>query len=381
MTDDVKTLRNQARSAYNLGQAEQAIKLQQSLIQQQAQDSGKVPLADYRQLAFFLLAVKRPAEAVSVLKPVVSARPDNADLRSILGLCYTNLKQYNDAEPHLRGALEIDQDCFLAADQLARCYLGSGQLEKAKRAGETALAIKDRLYAANDTVRIIEAVPPYDEASKRGKVIAFSLWGQDSRYLDGAVRNCELAAELYPGWQCRFYLDDSVPQHVVENLGARGADVRRMPTRKHLYEGLFWRFRVVSDTKISRFLIRDCDAVVNVKERVAVEQWLHSDKHFHVMRDYFTHTDLVMAGMWGGVTGVIPDIEKLIEGFLQKHIQSRVMDQVFLNECLWSIIRQSCLIHDRCFDAYQTQAYPAYCELPPGRHIGQDESAVRRTRD
>ena len=85
--------------------------------------------------------------------------------------------------------------------------------------------------------------------------------------------------------------------------------------------------------------------------------------------------------MWGGVTGVIPDIEKLIEGFLQKHIQSRVMDQVFLNECLWSIIRQSCLIHDRCFDAYQTQAYPAYCELPPGRHIGQDESAVRRTRD
>ena len=119
MTDDVKTLRNQARSAYNLGQAEQAIKLQQSLIQQQAQDSGKVPLADYRQLAFFLLAVKRPAEAVSVLKPVVSARPDNADLRSILGLCYTNLKQYNDAEPHLRGALEIDQDCFLAADQLA----------------------------------------------------------------------------------------------------------------------------------------------------------------------------------------------------------------------------------------------------------------------
>ena len=41
------------------------------------------------------------------------------------------------------------------------------------------------------------------------KVIAFSLWGNDPRYLGGAIQNISLAKIFYPDWTCRFYLGQS----------------------------------------------------------------------------------------------------------------------------------------------------------------------------
>ena len=377
--EELNSQRERARAAYSAGKLNTAIDIQRQIIQHQQQQSGEVRITDYRQLAFFLIAASRPLEAESVLVPVVEARPENSDLRSILGLVYTNIKQFDKAIPHLLEALAHDASCFVAADQLTRCYLAKKDLANTVHYGEMALSIKDSLHGDNEALEINSAVSSFDHNEKHGNVIAFSLWGDQQRYLQGALRNCELAAELYPSWQCRFYIDETVPSSLAKNLGARGADVRRMPTRTAPFEGLFWRFHVASDSKINRFLVRDCDSVINIKERVAVEQWLQSDKHFHVMRDYYTHTDLVMAGMWGGVTGVFTDIRSMVAEFTRTHIQSRIMDQAFLNECIWPTIKQSCMVHDSCFDSALAQPYPDYCGLPPGRHIGQDEYAVRQT--
>jgi len=50
------------------------------------------------------------------------------------------------------------------------------------------------------------------------KVISFSLWGNKPKYCVGAIRNAELAPEIYPGWLCYFQLDYSVPQAIEEKL-------------------------------------------------------------------------------------------------------------------------------------------------------------------
>jgi hypothetical protein len=52
--------------------------------------------------------------------------------------------------------------------------------------------------------------------------------------------------------------------------------------------------------------VRDADSVLNLRERLAVDDWLASGRWFHIMRDWWSHTDLVLAGMWGGVAGVLP---------------------------------------------------------------------------
>ena len=45
---------------------------------------------------------------------------------------------------------------------------------------------------------------------------------------------------------------------------------------------------------------------------MAVDEWLTSGRYFHVMRDWFIHTDLIIAGMWGGVGGALPSLERSV---------------------------------------------------------------------
>ncbi len=42
------------------------------------------------------------------------------------------------------------------------------------------------------------------------KIISFSLWGQNPKYLTGAIRNAVLVKQIYPDWVCRFYVDNKV---------------------------------------------------------------------------------------------------------------------------------------------------------------------------
>ena len=50
------------------------------------------------------------------------------------------------------------------------------------------------------------------------KIISFSLWGQNPFYFKGAIENAKLQPEIYPGWTCRFYVDDTVPGDAIKEL-------------------------------------------------------------------------------------------------------------------------------------------------------------------
>ena len=50
------------------------------------------------------------------------------------------------------------------------------------------------------------------------KIISFCLWGDNPKYTEGAIKNAQLASEIYPGWKCRFYVGQSVPSIVLMRL-------------------------------------------------------------------------------------------------------------------------------------------------------------------
>ena len=50
------------------------------------------------------------------------------------------------------------------------------------------------------------------------RIISFCIYGSDPKYADAAILNVELQPTIYPGWTCRFYLDDSVPINVIDKL-------------------------------------------------------------------------------------------------------------------------------------------------------------------
>jgi hypothetical protein len=187
--------------------------------------------------------------------------------------------------------------------------------------------------------------------------------------MDGALENAFLAKHLFPEWMCRFYVDAGIPQAVIDGLVARGSQVVQFREPVKGNYGLFWRFFVANDPAVDRFLCRDCDCRLNVKERVAVEEWIDSGECFHVMRDNVVHTELILAGMWGGVTGVLPNLEQKSREYIRTSGE-RWADQHFLREEIWPLIKEHTLTHDSYYVLGNTRPFPRFGTLPRPAHVG-----------
>jgi hypothetical protein len=179
------------------------------------------------------------------------------------------------------------------------------------------------------------------------KLLSFSLWGEDPRYLVGALRNAELAASLYPGWRCRFCCGASVAAETLRRLRAHPhVEVVEMPEPGD-WTGLFWRFLAAGDPRVSVMLSRDADSRLNTRERAAVDAWLASDKDVHVMRDHPRHDVPILGGLWGVRNARLREIGPLVAAFPKQNAWQT--DQRFLAEVVAPRVREHWLEHDPYF--------------------------------
>jgi len=160
-------------------------------------------------------------------------------------------------------------------------------------------------------------------------------------YWEGALDNIRLAAQLYPGWICRFYVCTSSPSALVDTLRNEHCQIIFMDSTGP-YSGLFWRFLAVDDADV--MICRDADSRISIRELHAVEEWLKSDKYFHIMRDHPQHTSLIMGGMWGArsLSGLTDAIRSLPPYFYDY----KAADQIFLSQYLYPIVKNHAMIHD-----------------------------------
>lgn len=175
-------------------------------------------------------------------------------------------------------------------------------------------------------------------------VISFSLWGEDPMYWIGAIKNIELAKIYYPNFICRFYIDDSSRIDLIESI--KGDNVQTILVKsKDSFHGMFWRFWASEDKDVDIFLSRDCDSRISEREVIAVNEWLKSDKDFHIMRDHPYHTVPILGGMWGCRNGLMRNIEliKMIENWNQ--FQSKGIDQDFLGRCVYPLVINNSIEH------------------------------------
>jgi hypothetical protein len=129
---------------------------------------------------------------------------------------------------------------------------------------------------------------------------------------------------------------------------------------------------VADGAQFDRCVVRDADAVINTRERVAVDEGLASARHFHVMRGGPRQAELALAGMRGGVRGALPPMRPAIMAFVSdaSRLRGRIADQAFLRAMIWPIIRPSMLAHDSQLAFSDRRDFPRLGQLPPGRSIG-----------
>lgn len=362
-----------AHKSWTRGDAQSAINIVLADLNRQG---ARKPLGIILQFAFYLFEAGDFEAAARILEGARADYPQDPQLLLNLAICLTKTRRYEFAADRLADLIEIQPRNPVAWDALCTLRRAQGRLDDAAQAGAQALRLKDDGQPDAPSNWKLPAESPSAWLRAAGKdsnaVLSFSLWGSGQSYLRGAIDNALAAAVLYPGWRVRFYLDNTVPVGVREALSMLGADVRMETAGQSDRQRLTWRFKVADDPHVGRYVVRDADSVVNPRERSAVEAWIASDRWFHVMRDWWTHTDLMLAGMWGGIAGALPNMERLLKTYSPPAVASRTIDQWFLRDQVWRYVRTSCLVHDRCFPALHAVPWPD--PAPAGdTHVGMDD--------
>lgn len=175
------------------------------------------------------------------------------------------------------------------------------------------------------------------------KIISISVWGNKASYSVGALKNIQIAQELFPDWICRIFVDGTVPTNYVEKmLEFPNVELAQLDN-DNLY-GMFWRFYSMFQSEDDIVISRDSDSRLSKREKKCIDEWLESDKKFSIIRDHHRHYDWPMLGGMWGMKGKLDDgIFSQMERYAQTH--SYAVDQVFLKDVVWDLAEKDCMIH------------------------------------
>lgn len=298
----------------------------------------------------------------------------NALAWSLYAVALRRVSRFDDSVVAIQRAIDMAPDDITSRNALVITLHQSGDEAATIAAATTALEMKDayattRAAEMNLGLSLNERLQPFDRLDRSKNIISFSLWGDNPVYTHGAIVNAQLAPHVYSSWRCRFYCDDSVPTHIIDELRRLGSEVHMVcdPDLSELKP--LWRFLVSDDEGVDRFICRDADSRLNSQEAVAVDDWIASERSFHVMRDHPYHMEVILAGMWGGVARVLPNIRQQAK-IAMGYSRNKWNDQEFLRDVVWPLIRDRAQVHDSVFQFRGAEDFPPYCRLPGKVHVG-----------
>lgn len=218
------------------------------------------------------------------------------------------------------------------------------------------------------------------------------------------VENILLADKHYPGWIVRVHYNDTVPLNIIQWIDKQNnTELVHHIGHEKTAMNTFWRFNeLFIDDAIT--IVRDADSRISEREVSLVNEWLKSDKDFHIIRDNPAHTVPIMAGMFGmrnnclnliplknkntNINGPQYDFipgDKCMELFIQqnKNIGYNV-DQIFLGLLFYPMIVMNSFIHTshNDFEPFCVKIEPVevgfcgevICETPNASKIFNDST-------
>jgi hypothetical protein len=183
------------------------------------------------------------------------------------------------------------------------------------------------------------------------KVISFCLWGNKPKYCIGAIKNAILAKDIYPDWICRFYCSNCVPNETIIELRKFSNVEIILLNKDGNWKFNAYRFLAISDFGLDAIIFRDTDSRLNLREKLAVDEWMNSDCRLHIMRDHPSHAIYpIFAGMFGLKGKSIINIEDLLNDFNSENQEHYNYDQLFLFKYIFPELNSSSLVHDEIFN-------------------------------
>ncbi len=200
-------------------------------------------------------------------------------------------------------------------------------------------------------------------------IVSFSLFGSDPAYCETLILNAKAMEAIYPGWEMVVFHDETVPVDVLDRLKANGARLltARIFGIEH-WPGTFWRFAAVLINNAKYVIFRDANSIIADREKYLVGEWTRSGKPFHIIRDWYSHVDLILAGLWGAYAPFLGNIKAMVDTYITDRVLHPThADQQFLAQCVWPIVRDFALIHDSVHEIENGEKFNPPTLSPDGK--------------
>ena len=202
------------------------------------------------------------------------------------------------------------------------------------------------------------------------KVISFSIYGDNPKYTIGLIRNLELIKEIYPEWTTYVYFNDTVPLDIINEVKSFD-NVETFDMTQLQIPGMFWRFQPNDDKYVERFIVRDTDSRITLRERSAVVEWCEEGRMLHIMRDHPHHNYVMLGGMWGMVCQNNFNMkEEFINYTNSKELYEKMTDMNFLRDVIYNKFGQNSTVHAN-YHKFEPWAQNFTDELTDKRFVGE----------
>jgi tetratricopeptide (TPR) repeat protein len=250
------SLAKEAAAAYESGHFDRAIGIQRELI---AASGGQPRLDQYMMLAMILFERGLFSESLDWLRRAGKIWPSDPQIAENAGVTLSRLNRWEEARDELHRAIALGSKSLNVLDCLCNCFGQLKDFPSVEVHGRRVLEEKSHASLAVGEKYPLPSEPPprFDPTRKHENVISYGLWGDSPRYLLPLLENLKLAPHLFPGWTIRVYVDNSVPDEAIERLKKAGAELidKSSDGEVPFYARLLWRFEVVNDKAVQRFLM------------------------------------------------------------------------------------------------------------------------------
>lgn len=184
------------------------------------------------------------------------------------------------------------------------------------------------------------------------KVISYCLYGNNKKYCIGMLENLKINKKKLPDWSIYIYYSN-VPDIYIEQYKEYNPILIECDETEYKWEGMFWRFRPLNDNNIDIFLSRDADSRITDREIVFINEFIESDKCFHIIRDHPGHGIEILGGTFGVKVKEFNKKYKIknIDNYLLEYKQyfckniEKQPDQHFLRDKIWPFIKEDNIAH------------------------------------
>lgn len=179
------------------------------------------------------------------------------------------------------------------------------------------------------------------------KVFSFSLFGEKEKYWKGLLININLIRKYFPQWEVYVWYGGGSPPFVLDILDCIPF-VKVLQTNQSGLINMSYRFFSIDDPEVEIMCVRDADSRIYERDRACIEDFVNSDKLFHIIRDHPNHHHPIMGGMWGIKKGVLGmKLETIFEVWAKENNSTEFWnDMDFLRNFFYPHILPHSIIHD-----------------------------------